>query len=221
MHMKIAVLGTGKKAEAWKAKNLNANSYAWVQDTKSHADFDVFIDLDFDENFTNLLSYSTNTKTLFLVSAVNISLEGAFAENQIKQHDLKIIGINSLPTMVDRTTLEYTNPYNIEIPSDLFETLGYTASTKVDSRVGLVTPRIICMIINEAFYTVQEGTANAADIDTAMKFGTNYPKGPFEFLELMGIKNVYNTLNAVYNDTHEERYKICGLLKNSFLRRDS
>jgi len=219
MHMKIAVLGTGKKAEAWKAKNLNTNSYAWVQDTKSHADFDVFIDLDFDENPTNLLSYSTNTQTVFLVSAVNISLEGAFAENKIKQNDLKIIGINALPTMVDRTTLEYTNPYGIEIPANLFEILGYTTSTKVDSRVGLVTPRIICMIINEAFYTVQEGTANAKDIDTAMKLGTNYPKGPFEFLELIGIKNVYNTLSAVYNDTHEERYKVCALLKKEFLKK--
>lgn len=221
MHMKIAVLGTGKKAEAWKAKNLNANSYAWVQDTKSHADFDVFVDLDFDENPTNLLSYSTNTKTVFLVSAVNISLEGAFAENKIKPTGNKIIGINALPTMVERTTLEYTNPFDIEIPTDLFDTLGYTTSTKVDSRVGMVTPRIICMIINEAFYTVQEGTANAKDIDTAMKLGTNYPKGPFEFLDLMGIKNVYNTLNAVYGDTHEERYKVCARLKKEFLRRDS
>ena len=218
--MKIAVLGTGKKAEAWKAKNLDANSYTWVQDTKSHADFDVFVDLDFDENFTNLLSYSTNITTLFLVSAVNISLEGAFSANELKYNSLKIIGINALPTMVDRSTLEFTNPYEIEIPADLFETLGYSASTKVDSRVGLVTPRIICMIINEAFYTVQEGTANAKDIDTAMKLGTNYPKGPFEFLELIGIKNVYNTLNAVYNDTHEERYKVCPLLKKGFLRRD-
>ena len=77
------------------------------------------------------------------------------------------------------------------------------------------------MIINEAFYTVQEGTAVAKDIDTAMKLGTNYPKGPFEFLKLMGIKNVYNALNAVYNDTHDERYKVCALLKNSYLRRDS
>jgi 3-hydroxybutyryl-CoA dehydrogenase len=218
--MKIAVLGTGKQAEAWKAKNLNANSYAWVQDTQSHADFDVFVDLDFDENPTNLLSYSTNIETVFLVSAVNISLEGAFAEYKIKPALNKIIGINALPTMVERTMLEYTNPFDIEIPSDLFETLGYTSSTKVDSRVGMVTPRIICMIINEAFYTVQEGTADAKDIDTAMKLGTNYPKGPFEFLELMGIKNVYNTLNAVYHDTHEERYKVCPLLKKGFLRRD-
>ena len=218
MHMKIAVLGTGKKAEAWKAKNLDANSYTWVQDTQSHADFDVFVDLDFDENCTNLLTYSTNTNTIFLVSAVTISLEGAFAENKIKNTNMKIIGINALPTMVDRTTLEYTNPYDIDIATNLFETLGYTTSTKVDSRVGLVTPRIICMIINEAFYTVQEGTANAKDIDTAMKLGTNYPKGPFEFLELIGIKNVYTTLTAVYNDTQEERYKVCALLKKEFLR---
>ena len=68
----------------------------------------------------------------------------------------------------------------------------------------MVTPRIICMIINEAFYTVQEGTASKEDIDLGMKLGTAYPKGPFEWLEIIGIENVYSTLNALYEDSRDE-----------------
>ena len=81
----------------------------------------------------------------------------------------------------------------------------------------MVTPRIIFMIINEAYYTVQEGTATREDIDQGMKLGTNYPFGPFEWAEKIGLDNVYETLEAIYEDTKEERYKICPLLKREYL----
>jgi 3-hydroxybutyryl-CoA dehydrogenase len=84
--------------------------------------------------------------------------------------------------------------------------------------VGLVTPRVLSMIINEAFYTCQEKTATAADIDLAMKLGTNYPFGPFEWAEKIGLRQVYQLLEAVYEDTRDERYKICPLLKKEYLR---
>ena len=87
----------------------------------------------------------------------------------------------------------------------------------VDDRVGLVTPRVICMIINEAYYTVQEGTASREDIDIAMKLGTNYPFGPFEWCQRIGVRHVYELLEAVYDDTKDERYKICPLLKKEYL----
>lgn len=81
----------------------------------------------------------------------------------------------------------------------------------------MVTPRIVCMIINEAFYTVQEGTASKEDIDKSMKLGTNYPYGPFDWCSKIGIKNVFELLDAMYTDTREQRYKICPLLKTEYL----
>jgi 3-hydroxybutyryl-CoA dehydrogenase len=74
------------------------------------------------------------------------------------------------------------------------------------------------MIINEAFYTVQEGTATRQDIDLAMKLGTNYPYGPFEWCERIGIRHVYELLQAMYDDTRDERYKVCPLLKKEYLK---
>ena len=91
-------------------------------------------------------------------------------------------------------------------------------ATIVQDRVGLVTPRIIAMIINEAYFTVMEGTASRADIDTGMKLGTNYPMGPFEWAGKWGIGNIYELLESLYNDTKDERYKICPLLKQEYLQ---
>ncbi len=77
----------------------------------------------------------------------------------------------------------------------------------------MVTPRIICMIINEAYFAIEENVASRNDIDLAMKLGTNYPYGPFEWCDKIGIKNVYELLNAVQMYTKDDRYKICELLK--------
>ena len=56
------------------------------------------------------------------------------------------------------------------------------------------------------------------DIDQGMKLGTNYPHGPFEWCEKIGIRNVYELLEALYEDTKEERYKICPALKKAYLK---
>ena len=130
-----------------------------------------------------------------------------------------LIGFNGLPTLLNRPVLEVSllNPQHEEKLKDICAALD-TEYLLVDDRVGMVTPRILCMIINEACYTLQERTASIADIDQGMKLGTNYPKGPFEWANQLGVKNVYEVLHAVYEDTKEERYKICPLLKTKYLK---
>ncbi len=131
---------------------------------------------------------------------------------------LTVFGFCGMPTFFNRELLE-VSLRSTDQRTDL-EKICQLLSTDfavVDDRVGLVTPRIICMIINEAYYTVQEGTASRADIDLAMKLGTNYPLGPFEWCNKIGIEHVYHLLNTVYHDTHDERYKICALLKRDCL----
>ena len=62
---------------------------------------------------------------------------------------------------------------------------------------GLVNPRIISMIINEACFTLGAGTSSRAEIDTAMKLGTGYPLGPFEWGEKIGMDRVSALLKAL------------------------
>jgi 3-hydroxybutyryl-CoA dehydrogenase len=129
-----------------------------------------------------------------------------------------VFGFCGLPSFLNRELLE-VSMQKVE-HSVVLERICNQLATSfsvVADRVGFVTPRIICMIINEAYYTVQEGTATRNDIDLAMKHGTNYPFGPFEWCTKIGIEQVYALLMAVYEDTKDERYKICSLLKSECL----
>lgn len=132
----------------------------------------------------------------------------------------RVFGFNGFPTMFNREFLEVTALKTNDASSlrDTCEKLG-TPCKLVDDRVGFVTPRVVCMIINEAYYVVQEGTASREDIDLAMRLGTNYPCGPFEWCEKIGLKYVYELLDAVYQDTRDERYKISALMKKEYLSR--
>lgn len=83
----------------------------------------------------------------------------------------------------------------------------------VPDRVGLIFPRIVSMIINEAAQVYSEQIASKEDIDTAMKLGTNYPFGPLEWADRLGVELVYNILAALQRDFGEDRYRPHPLLK--------
>lgn len=59
---------------------------------------------------------------------------------------------------------------------------------------GLVSPRIVSMIINEAFFTWEAGTSTREEIDLAMKAGVGYPYGPFEWTEKIGLEKIAELL---------------------------
>lgn len=130
-----------------------------------------------------------------------------------------IFGFNGWPGCVERPLLEVAlvRPGDRDKLASVCDRLS-TGFRVVDDRVGLVTPRMISMVVNEAYYTVQDGTAKRADIDLAMQLGTNYPQGPFAWCERVGITNIYHLLDALFQDTRDERYRIAPLLKKEYLR---
>lgn len=67
----------------------------------------------------------------------------------------------------------------------------------VPDHAGLVRPRILAMIINEAFLALGEGLSSKTEIDTAMKLGTGYPFGPFEWSAQIGLHRVWSLLEAL------------------------
>ncbi|MDQ3395061.1 MAG: 3-hydroxyacyl-CoA dehydrogenase family protein [Bacteroidota bacterium] len=130
-----------------------------------------------------------------------------------------LFGFNGMPGMLNREYFEVTALSEADhlVLQEACAAL-HTEFLRVDDRVGMVTLRVVAMIINEAYFTVQEGTASKDDIDIAMKLGTNYPYGPFEWCLKLGIKNVYELLEALYEDTKDERYRICPLLKREYMK---
>jgi 3-hydroxybutyryl-CoA dehydrogenase len=59
---------------------------------------------------------------------------------------------------------------------------------------GFVSARVVAMIINEAYFTWEAGTSSREEIDIAMKLGTGYPLGPFEWGERIGIRKIADLL---------------------------
>ena len=183
-------------------------------------DYDLIFDLDFDEH-SDQLNFYAGLSVPVIVSCVKTQLAKAIHDHG-KKVNCTLIGMNCLPTFINRELAE-VSLFDSTSKSKL-ESIMHQLNWKyklIEDRVGMVTPRIIFMIINEACYTVQEGTATLQDIDTSMKLGTNYPFGPFEWANKIGVKHVYETLEAIYSDTHDERYKICPLLKTKYLKRES
>ena len=180
------------------------------------ADTQVVFDYTVADSPENVERYQEFSHLLVMVDAPKLSL--AELRYFMGEVNFTLAGFNGLPGMVNRSLLEVSLLHeadHLQVEQAL-QALGAEFRV-VEDRVGMVTPRVICMIINEAFYTVQEGTATEEDIDQGMKLGTNYPKGPFEWCEELRIENVYEVLEAVYEDTKEERYKICPLLKRRYL----
>lgn len=77
---------------------------------------------------------------------------------------------------------------------------------------GFVTSRISALVGNEAFYMLQEGLGTPEEIDKAIKLGLNYPMGPFELVDLVGLDTRLNNLNYLHAKLGE-KYRPAPLLE--------
>jgi 3-hydroxybutyryl-CoA dehydrogenase len=221
--MKILARGEKTKTDELKIKLASSGVQLDVlddTDLTAHnlSEYQLIFDLDFD-NHPHQLKYFAGLRNIpIVVSAVKVQLAAVVQEYGRKTECL-LFGINALPGFLNRPLAEVSSYDQLHRPvlESVLGALKWPVQW-VDDRVGMVSPRIVCMIINEACYTVQEGTAGVQDIDISMKLGTNYPMGPFEWANHIGVKNVYETLQAMYDDTHDERYKVCPLLKTHYLK---
>ena len=96
----------------------------------------------------------------------------------------------------------------------LLEQAGLTA-VEVSDTPGLVLARTLAVIANEAWETMLHGVATPADIDTAMKLGTNYPAGPFEWTDQWGPGAVEELLDQLWATYHDTRYRASRALRDA------
>jgi 3-hydroxybutyryl-CoA dehydrogenase len=77
-----------------------------------------------------------------------------------------------------------------------------------------VAARILATLVNEAASAVADGVATPEAIDTAMRLGTNYPSGPLEWGERIGLDHVVHTLDALHEAVPDGRYRVVPLLRS-------
>jgi 3-hydroxybutyryl-CoA dehydrogenase len=215
--MRLLVVGNDTNFNECKSKFGESHKYDHAIDydelgTKLNG-VDCVFDFLLSTNQSQLSVYRDSTIPIFINTTFKTLYEFFYQSNgKISPY---IIGFCGLPTFLNRPLIE-VSCFDKKLSELILKETAFKLGTEyvvVDDRVGLATPRVICMIINEAFYTVQENTASKKDIDLAMKLGTSYPFGPFEWCTKIGARNVYDLLNAVFDDTRDDRYKICPLLK--------
>ena len=85
--------------------------------------------------------------------------------------------------------------------------------SRVDDIAGMVLMRIVAMLANEAADVVTQGIASAADADTAMRLGTNWPLGPLAWADRLTARRVAEVLDHVRAHTGEERYRVSPALQ--------
>jgi len=78
---------------------------------------------------------------------------------------------------------------------------------------GFVVNRILCPMLNEAVFALQEGLASAEDIDNGMKLGCNHPIGPLALADMVGLDVLLAVLNVFYADSNDSKYRPATLLK--------
>ena len=192
--MKLLFLGTN---ESWDELNQPAEGIEWVR----AADINAFLSAKNADAYFNMNAdaavqdYSGITKPVF-INSVAVTLHAS-------QHKKNVVRINGWNGFLKRSSWEVAGALS-PVHDQLLQVLEKKYSL-VPDEPGFISARIISMIINEACFAKAENVSTENEIDTAMKLGTNYPLGPFEWAAAIGEKNVYDLLLSLSkNDT---RYK--------------
>jgi len=129
----------------------------------------------------------------------------------------KVIGthfMNPVPVMkgVEIVKTLLTSEETVKESLDFVKSLGKETVVVKDSP-GFVTNRIVTLVMNEAAKLLEENLASIEDIDKIEKLSHNWPMGPFELADLVGIDVIVDLLEGIYQQTGWERYKPAPLLK--------
>jgi len=201
--MQIIVLFDEIGKEEWKLKKLSSDIQIIfeqnIQNIHNYPSAEVYFILK--ENIDNLDWNKFGKKPVFLNSVINTLKELDLPKNFSR--------INGWPTFLKNELLEIAT--NDEyIVHEIFERLKWKYII-VSDEPGLISARIISMIINEAYFALGDEIASKNEIDIAMKSGTNYPYGPFEWSEKIGLTNIFTLLQNLSKT--DSRYNIAPAMK--------
>ncbi|MFJ8460619.1 3-hydroxyacyl-CoA dehydrogenase [Lysinibacillus xylanilyticus] len=149
--------------------------------------------------------FATNTSTM---SPTEIASYAKRPEQTIAMHFFNPVHKMELVEVI--RGLE-TSDETVQTICEIAEQMG-KQTVVINEFPGFVTSRISALVGNEAFYMLQEGLGSPEDIDKAIKLGLNYPMGPFELVDLVGLDARLNNLRYLHEKLGE-KYRPAPLLE--------
>ena len=204
--MTVAVLADDLlKQELLAKQTADDVTFIWADSVRALTiiDADVYIDLLFEMDVERINHLKRLLPKPVLVNAVAWSTKRIGAD---------FIRINAWPTLLHRSITEVAIPSGMqqETVKSMFDNLQWTYKLVPDIP-GMITARVIAMIVNEAYYTLEANVSSREEIDIAMKLGTSYPYGPFEWSTRIGLKHIDSLLKELSRE--DERYLSAPLLQ--------
>lgn len=204
--MQIVVKANTEQKRVFLAKGVAEDVLInWWEAEKEISEADAYFDLDYEEDgpaFSGI-----KEKPVFINSVIKTreGLPDNFirlnAWNGFLERDLIEVAAADLPA----------GRQGSQIAVDLIlKNLGWKYQI-VPDLPGMIAARVIAMIINEAYFGLGDEISTKADIDTAMKLGTNYPFGPFEWSQKIGLNKIYSLLKKL--SEQDSRYTVAPALE--------
>jgi 3-hydroxybutyryl-CoA dehydrogenase len=129
------------------------------------------------------------------------------------------VGFHLLPPIAESKLVELTRApgtqaFAAEAAEGFFARLGFHAEW-VDDAPGLVLGRVVCQLVNEAWFAVGEGVGSEDDVDAGLVLGLAHPRGPFEWGAAIGLDHVVAVLDGLWSERHEERFRVAPALRRA------
>ena len=183
-------------------ENASITFYSTMPEDSSIKNYDVFFIL---SNYKEINPLKFKGKRVYINEVIKPLSELNFSVNFHR--------INGWPGFLERSVWEVVS--NQEHENEEIFNLFNRKVVFVKDEPGFVSARVISMIVNEAFFAFGEKISTIEEIDMAMKLGTNYPHGPFEWAEKIGIEKIYLLLEKL--SEKEDRYIPAPTLKKLYL----
>lgn len=164
----------------------------------------IFAELD--EKLPSQIVLATNT------SSISVTLLAAGTKRPDKVIGMHFFNPVPMMSLVEVIRGLATSDAAYTQTLELAAALGKEPVTSKDSP-GFIVNRILVPMLNEAFYSLQEGVATAEDIDKAVKLGTNQPMGPLTLADFIGLDTCLAVLEVLHKEIGDPKFRPCPLLR--------